>query len=85
MLDIVVYGPGCARCVETERVVREAVAELGMAANVRKLNDPARMATAGILLTPAVTVNGLLKVAGRIPRPDEVRAWLGAAATPAEH
>ena len=81
MLNIVVYGPGCSRCVETERVVRHVVEQMGIPAEVQKVNDPMGMAKAGVLLTPAVTVNGLVKVSGRIPKEDEVRGWLTVAGT----
>lgn len=79
MLNIIVYGPGCSRCVETEKVVRHAVEQMGVTAEVQKVNDPMGMAKAGVLLTPAVTVNGLVKVSGRIPKEDEVREWITAA------
>jgi small redox-active disulfide protein 2 len=76
MLSIVVYGPGCSRCIETEKVVRRAIAQMGVTVDVQKVNDPVAMAKAGVLLTPAVTVNGLAMVSGRIPKEDEVRGWL---------
>ncbi len=76
MLNIVVYGPGCSRCVETERVVRNVVEQMRITAEVHKVNDPIAMAKAGVLLTPAVTVNGVVKVSGRIPKEGEVRGWL---------
>ena len=79
MLNIVVYGPGCSRCIGTEKVVRHAVEQMGVAAEVQKVNDPIGMAKAGVLLTPAVTVNGWVKVSGRIPKEDEIRGWLLAA------
>jgi small redox-active disulfide protein 2 len=79
MLSIIVYGPGCSRCVETEKLVRHAVEQMRVTAEVQKVNDPIGMAKAGVLLTPAVTVNGLVKVSGRIPKEDEVRGWLAAA------
>jgi small redox-active disulfide protein 2 len=75
-MEIVVYGPGCHRCHETERLVREALAQLGFKANVRKESDYQAMAAAGVLATPAVTIDGVLKVAGRIPKAEEVQAWL---------
>jgi small redox-active disulfide protein 2 len=81
MLSIIVYGPGCSRCVETEKLVRHAVEQMRVTAEVQKVNDPIGMAKAGVLLTPAVTVNGLVKVSGRIPKEDEVRGWLAASAT----
>ncbi len=77
-MKIVVYGPGCARCRETERVVRHVVDELGVAADVQKVGDFQAMAAAGVVATPAVSIDGVLKVAGRIPKSDEVREWLTA-------
>jgi hypothetical protein len=52
---------------------------MGITAEVQKVNDPMGMAKAGVLLTPAVTVNGLVRVSGRIPKEDEVKGWLTAA------
>lgn len=77
-MKIVVYGPGCARCHETERVVRHVVDELGVGADVQKVTDFQAMAEAGVLATPAVSIDGVLKSAGRIPKSDEVRGWLTA-------
>ena len=45
-MQIVVYGPGCARCHETERVVRHVVDELGVGAEVQKVTDFRAMAEA---------------------------------------
>lgn len=74
-MKIVVYGPGCARCHETERVVRHVVGQLGITADVQKVSEFQAMAAAGVLTTPAVTIDGVLKVAGRIPRAEEVQGW----------
>ena len=77
-MKIVVYGPGCARCHETERVVRHVVDELGVGAEVQKVTDFRAMAEAGVVATPAVSIDGVLRVAGRIPKSEEVREWLTA-------
>lgn len=76
MLSITVFGPGCARCKETERIVRHVVQERGTRADVQKVSDPAAMAKAGVLLTPAVAINGVVKTAGRIPNETEIRSWI---------
>ena len=73
---ITVYGPGCARCYETERVVRNVLAELQHDADLRKVSDYQAMTAAGVLATPAVAIDGVIKMSGRIPKPDEVRTWL---------
>ena len=77
-MKIVVYGPGCARCRETERVVRHVVEQLGIAADVQKVSDYEAMAAAGVLATPAVSIDGVMKLSGRIPKSDEVEGWLRA-------
>ncbi len=78
-MKIIVYGPGCARCHETERVVRHVVEQLGVEATMEKVSDYQAMAAAGILATPAVSIDGVIKVSGRIPKGEEVRGWLVAA------
>lgn len=75
-MKIVVYGPGCARCHETERVVRHVIAQLGIAADVEKVSEYRAMAEAGVVATPAVSVDGVLKISGRIPKAEEVEGWL---------
>ncbi len=76
MLTITVYGPGCAKCKETEKRVRHVVEQSGIAANVTHATDFAEMARAGILMTPAIAVNGVVKSSGRVPSEDEIRNWV---------
>lgn len=76
MLNITIYGPGCAKCHETERRVRHVVDQCGVDASIRKASDFAEMAKAGILITPAVAINGLIRSSGRIPSEDEISAWI---------
>jgi small redox-active disulfide protein 2 len=73
---ITVYGPGCARCYETERVVRNVLAELQSDADLQKVSDYKAMAAAGVMATPAVAIDGVVKLSGRIPKREEVKAWL---------
>ena len=75
-MKIVVYGPGCAKCKQAEQVVRQVVAELGTAVEVEKVDDLGEMIRAGVMSTPAVAVDGKVKVTGRVPSPQEVKAWL---------
>jgi small redox-active disulfide protein 2 len=73
---ITVYGPGCARCYETERLIRNVLAELQHDADLQKVSDYKAMAAAGVMATPAVAIDGIVKVSGRIPKREEVMAWL---------
>lgn len=76
MKTITVYGPGCAKCKQTEELVHRVVAETGADANVVKVSDIKEMVTAGIMSTPAVAVDGVIKVSGRVPKADEVKQWI---------
>jgi small redox-active disulfide protein 2 len=75
-MKIVVYGAGCARCHETERVVRHVVAQMNVSADVEKVSDYQAMAEAGVVATPAVSIDGVLKITGRIPKAEEVKGWI---------
>ena len=75
-MKIKVMGPGCKKCHETERIVKEAVAEAGVIAEVEYVNDIAEIARHGIFSTPAVVIDGTVKSTGKIPSKAEVLNWL---------
>jgi small redox-active disulfide protein 2 len=75
-MKVTIYGPGCAKCKQAEAVVRSVVADSGAAVEVEKVSDIREMVKAGVMSTPAVAVDGAVKVAGRVPKPEEVKAWL---------
>jgi small redox-active disulfide protein 2 len=79
-MEIKILGPGCPRCEEVEKRVINALAELKVAADVEKVADIKTMMSYGILATPGLVVNGKVKCAGRIPRPEEIKAWIQEAA-----
>ena len=74
-----VLGPGCARCQEVHRIVRQVVEESGLECEVVKVDSYPRMMELGILATPAIAIDGKVVSAGRVPKPDEVRRVLGLA------
>jgi small redox-active disulfide protein 2 len=76
-MKITVYGPGCRKCHEAEELVKRVVTECGSDAVVEKVSDLQAMMKIGIISTPGVAVDGVLKVAGRVPKADEIRGWLG--------
>lgn len=76
-MDIKVLGPGCPKCNETEKLVREVLAETGTIAQVTKVADFKEMAMLGVFATPAVMVDGALKCSGKVPSKKEILAWLG--------
>ncbi len=75
-MKVTVYGPGCARCKQTEKIVRLAVEAAGVQAEVEKVSDFQALAKLGILTTPAVAIDGVVKSKGRIPNLDEVSDWI---------
>jgi len=75
-MEIKVLGPGCAKCQQTEKTVKEAVAEAGVSANIEKVTDVLKIAAYGVFGTPAVVVDGEVKSVGKIPTKDEIKGWL---------
>lgn len=76
-MHIKVLGPGCKKCHETDKVVREAVAEACSDATVEYITDLAAIAGHEIFSTPAVIVDGNAKCVGKVPSKAEVKGWLG--------
>lgn len=76
MRNITVYGPGCAKCKETERRVRQVLEDSGIEANITKAVDFAEIAKAGVLATPAISIDGVIRLSGRVPKEDEIKAWI---------
>jgi len=66
------------KCQKAEEVVKQTVEATGVQATVVKVSDVKAMAVAGVMCTPAVAVDGVVKLAGRIPKADEVRGWITA-------
>ncbi|MBC2714806.1 MAG: thioredoxin family protein [Desulfobacteraceae bacterium] len=75
-MDIKVLGPGCPKCKQAEAIVREAVAESGVAANVEKVTDIMEIAQYGVFGTPAVIVDGEVKTVGKIPKKEDILSWI---------
>lgn len=75
-MEIKVLGPGCAKCKKTEEIVKEAVSESGVEAQVIKVSDPMEIAKSGVFVTPAVIVDGQVKVVGKIPNKADVLGWI---------
>jgi small redox-active disulfide protein 2 len=75
-MEVKVLGPGCAKCQQVEKIVKEAVAEAGVDAKVEKVTDLMKIAGYGVFGTPAVVIGGEVKCVGKIPKKDEVLSWL---------
>lgn len=75
-MNIKILGPGCANCVNLERVTREAVATLGIDATVEKVTDYATIVGYGVMRTPALVVDEKVVMSGRVPTAHQVGALL---------
>jgi len=77
---IEVLGPGCARCNKTADVIQKAGEELGLEHGedfyVSKVQDLNQIASRGVMATPAVIVDGALKISGKVPSVDKAKEWL---------
>jgi len=75
-MDIKVLGPGCARCVAVEKLVKEALGELKLNVTMEKVADIKKFATYGVFMTPAVIIDDQVKCSGKIPTKNEIISWL---------
>jgi small redox-active disulfide protein 2 len=75
-MDIKILGMGCPKCKEVEKRVINALAELGVAANVEKVTDIKRIMDYKVLGTPGLVIEGKVVSTGKIPRPEEIKAWI---------
>lgn len=75
-MKVEVLGVGCAKCHKLEELVREIVKQHAIDAEVVKVEDIKVFGQYGVFMTPALVVDGQVKVAGRLPKESEVVKWL---------
>jgi len=75
-MKIEVLGPGCPRCTALASATEAAVNKLGMDATVDKVSDINEITARGVMMTPALIVDGEVKVSGRVPSQQEIEEWL---------
>lgn len=75
-LKIQVAGPGCPRCFATEKNVRDACAQLNLSADISHVYDIKEIAKLGVIMTPAVIVDGKIVVSGKLPTVEELKKLL---------
>lgn len=75
-INIKVLGTGCPKCNSLEKLTRKAVEESGLDAEIEKVEDIMKIIEYGIMKTPALVVNGEVKVSGRLPSEEELKAFL---------
>jgi len=75
---IQVLGPGCPGCRKMEEIARQAASELTDVYLVEKVTDIGKITRLGVATTPALVVNGYVKVTGRVPSLEEMKKILSA-------
>lgn len=83
-MKVQVLGIGCARCNELENEVRNALAELDIAADIEHVTDLKRFASMGVFMTPGLVVDGKVLSQGKVPGRTQLAEWLKAAQAGAE-
>jgi small redox-active disulfide protein 2 len=75
-LVIRILGPGCVSCNNIQKMVFEIMAELGIAADILQIHDLDEIGRFGVMRTPALLINGVVKSAGRLPTRSQIEEWL---------
>lgn len=75
-MKIEVLGKGCVKCKKVYNLIEQVLSEEGKSVKVTHITDINTLMERGVMITPAVMVNGQLKVEGRMPRVQEIRGWL---------
>ena len=71
-MEIKVLGSGCPKCHLLEASTRSAIERVGIEANIEKVHDKAEIMAYGVMCTPALLINGEIRIEGRIPTVDDV-------------
>jgi len=75
-MKIEVLGTGCPKCTKLAEVTEQAARELGLESELEKVTDINRIVDAGVMVTPALVVDGQVKVAGRVPSVADIKKLL---------
>lgn len=76
MKEIRVLGTGCAKCKKLEDVTREAAEEMGIDFNLEKVSELDKIMEYGVMMTPALVVDGEVKASGKIPGTEDLKKML---------
>ena len=76
MKKIEILGMGCVNCNKLYQNALAAVKMSGQEAQVTKVEDIQKIMAYGVMSTPALVVDGVVKVAGKVTKPEEIKAWI---------
>lgn len=75
-MKIKILGTGCSRCKSLEQVTRNAVAEMGIKADIVKEEDIVKIMSYGVMRTPALVIDDKIALSGRVPSLTEIKEVL---------
>lgn len=75
--EVLVLGPGCVKCKKTYETVERVISENNLDVRLSKIEDIAEMMSYNIMTTPAVVVDGTVRIKGHVPSEEEVKKILG--------
>ena len=75
-VKIKIYGVGCAKCRKAEEIATDFFIEHDIHFEVKKVQDKEEILNSGVMVTPAVEINGEMLFHGRLPRNKDLEAWL---------
>ena len=76
-MEVKVLGPGCAKCKTTFQVIEKVIKENNLDVKLTKVDDIMEMMSYNIMTTPAVVVDGEVKMKGQVPWESDVKRLLG--------
>ena len=76
MTKLEIYGTGCPKCEKLAKLVGEAAGALGLEFELEKITDINRITAAGVMMTPALAVDGEIKVVGKVPDIEQIKRLL---------
>jgi small redox-active disulfide protein 2 len=77
MKKLQVLGTGCAKCAKLAENAETAAREAGIAYELEKVTDIAAIMAYGVMMTPALAIDGAVKTVGKVPSVEEIKGMLG--------
>lgn len=75
MKKIEILGTGCPKCQKTTKLIEKEIKAVGIEAEIVKVVDLDEIVERGVMMTPAVVIDGKTKVEGKIPSSSEIKSW----------
>jgi len=75
-VKIEILGTGCPKCKKTKELTKDVVNELGVSAEIIEVTDLNKIIDYGVMITPALVIDGNVKIAGKIPEKEEITKWI---------